>query len=270
MLRSVPCEMTQRESAVLKFTKDSFVRNLAQGRLLVQYLDRYDKYDQPFEFKYSPKTGDDAWHPSGDCLPSVQELYDNATQPMVKNSHSPSLQKAFLVGHFWHQVLQNVLVDMGFAEPSAIERKGKRVWGKDNAGEPKPYHWATGAGDVAPLVLPNWEGILDIKTMNKRGFDRANTTGLLPERFADKYEAQINIYMDLFDQDHGMILAVNKDSPHGFLEFVFDRNQDLIDSIFAKWRLVSDLIDNEDRPFPDGDQNSYATTFDLPFTGPVS
>jgi hypothetical protein len=258
-----------------KFTKNSFVRNLAKGKLLVPFLEQYAEYDKPFEFKYKPKEDDDAWHPSGDCMPSVMDLYYKVTQPGVE-VHSPGLQKAFLVGHFWHQVLQNVLVDLGFAKPFAIERKGAEFWGPSLESiipkdwpwpqYSKPYHWACGSGDVAPLELPSdWVGILDIKTMRAGDFKPASTSGLLPARFRDKYEAQINMYMDFFDQSHGMILAVNKDSPHDCCEFVFDRNDELIATIYEKWQYVSECLDEGHPPLEGADE-----VFQLPFTGPVS
>lgn len=262
---------------MIKLTKDNFVRNLARGRLLVPYLEKYSEWDQPFDFKYEPKEGDTAWHPSGDCLPTPRQLYDQALR-IERESHSPSLQRTFLVGHFWHQAIQEVLQRMEFAAPEAVERKGQRVWAEGvyepvdimrpgkllHEKYPLPYHWARGAGDVAPLVLPGgWEGILDIKTMRGGDFDRALKTGKLPERFAKKYEAQINIYMDFFDQEHGMFLAVNKDSPHNFCEFVYDRNDDMIETIYSKWQYVSECLDEGKRPEDDNED------FDLPFTGPV-
>lgn len=235
----------------LKFGRDSFVRNLARGDLLVPFLERYDNWDRPFDFHYEPKQGDDGWHPSGDCLLSVRDLYHKA-KGSEREKISPSLQRTFLVGHFWHQVVQDALVEMEFAEPTAIERKGFRKWceGKwivDEEGVecwwPDPYHYATGSGDVAPLVIGDWQGIMDIKTMNTRNFATLQKHGTLPDWAADKYRAQINIYMDFFDQERAMILAVNKDNS-SFAEIRFERDQPLIDSIYDKWKYVSELLDS--------------------------
>lgn len=259
----------------IKFTKDSFVRNLAKGNLLVPFLERYDDWDRPFSFEYTPKVGDDGWHPSGDCCPPVLDLYEKATGQSEREKISPSLQRTFLVGHFWHQVVQDALVRMEFAKPESIERKGVHGWGTVSKSEwdpvtqkftdhYRPYHYATGSGDVAPLELANWTGILDIKTMRSQDFNRLYKTGQLPDRFAAKYEAQINCYMDFFDQPAGMILAVNKDSS-AFAEVVFDRNQDLIDTVYAKWEYVSDCVALGVPPTPDADE-----VFELPLTGPVS
>ena len=84
--------------------------------------------------------------------------------------------------------------------------------------------------------------------------------------FADKYECQFNIYMDLFDEDQAMLLAVNKDTPHDFKEFVFERDQNLIDAIYAKWEFVSLSLEADEPPVPDDDR-----AFALPeMQGPIS
>lgn len=262
---------------MLRFTKSSFTQNLGNSRLLAPLLEQYSDYDEPWEFKYEPKVGDDAWHPSGDCMPSCEALYYQATAQTERAPISPSLQRTFIVGHFWHQLLQHVIVKMGLAEPSAIERKEVRAWGDASVSTVRtlpsgeltpwaPYHWVTGSGDVAPLVLPQWEGILDIKTMNGTDFREADKTGLLPFRFADKYECQVQIYMDLFKQDRALILGVNKDSPHGFTEFQFERNQGLIDTIYAKWEYVSDLLNRYVGEDPNSEE--LDASFPLPLTGP--
>jgi hypothetical protein len=148
------------------------------------------------------------------------------------------------------------VLDLGFAEESAIERIGARYWGLDiqavNASPPapadygvRPYHWATGAGDIAPCVIPkHGEYVVDFKTMSAFQYKGSE----LPEWAREKYEAQINIYMDFFDLEKGLIVAICKDSPHEMKEFEFTRNQPLIDHIYDKWKYVSGLLDDEEEP----------------------
>jgi hypothetical protein len=64
-----------------------------------------------------------------------------------------------------------------------------------------------------------------------------------------------------------MLLAVNKDTPHDFKEFVYARNQPLIDIIYEKLEFVSACLDAGEAPTKaDNDM------FDLDhlLTGPVS
>lgn len=238
----------------------NLTKNLVKNHKLVQHLDRYlGEEIESFEFIYEPKKKDSAWHPSGDCLPTPSSLYDKALGSEPKEKFSVSLMKTFMVGHFWHQLLQKAILDIGFADESSIERQGTKVWGNDipeifvdlSSGisetrpVPKPFHWATGAGDVAPCAIPNFgDCIVDFKTMSSHQFKQK----AIPEWAANKYEAQINIYMDFFDQEQGMILSINKDGPHDMKEFHYERNQPLIDAIYEKWHFVSECIDMGIRP----------------------
>lgn len=264
-----------------KLDKSKLVMNLGKKYKLAPYLDKVmTTFDEPFEFKYESKIHDNAWHPSGDCTPTALELYEKAClhletidlepddEDALPEILSESLRKSFMVGHFWHQLLQHiVLKKLEFCEPWAIERKGMRVWQEDNSygsspsaklATPAPFGWATGSGDLAPLVLPSgWQGVVDFKTMNSRTFKQ----NIVP--FADKYECQINIYMDFFGEDKALILGINKDTPHDFKEFEYERNNDLISAIYNKWEYVSECLDSGIAPTTDD-------VFELPLKGPVS
>jgi hypothetical protein len=240
--------------------------------ILANQLDEaFKRFNGDFEFIYEPKKSDQGWHPSGDCLPPVSYLWgkayaslhpETATVPGKDLSH---LNKIFMVGHYWHQIIQHIIITECWAAPSAIEGIGYRTW--DDEGEyiytvgshadqsqvdtahnsnyesVKPFHYVRGQGDVAPLIMSSWAGLVDIKTMNPDDFKR----GLLQSRFANKYLAQINIYMDLFDLDQALILAVDKGSS-AFAEYTFVRDQKLIDQIYTKWERVSWLLDHDQEP----------------------
>lgn len=267
-----------------KSEKHNFNRNLVKRHKLVTHLDAFLVTEpQDFEFKYEPKKTDDGWHPSGHCTPDATDLYESAlagiedqkyTGPRKPREMKASLNKTFMVGHFWHQLLQWAVVEMDFADPLAIERRGQRSWGPrgEKTGEidgipvhkPRPYHWATGSADIAPLILPDGsEYLVDFKTMGSHDFKGAG----MPSWAADKYEAQINIYLDFFDMERALIVAVQKDSPHDMKEFEFVRNQPLVDAIYDKWHFVSECLDAGAAPDPlDND------TFSLKglFKGPVA
>ncbi len=250
----------------IKFKKDALVKNLVTGYKLAPHLDKFiGQGDFEWSATFSPKQGDDAWHPSGDCTPSLHQLYMSATGQTTGRPISTSLRKTFQVGHFWHAYLQEIVVRLGFCDETAIERKGKRVWayqappGHEDH-KPKPYHWATGSGDIAPCSIPkHGDYLVDIKTMGAHDYKRQG----MPEWAAAKYECQINVYMDWFDLDQAIILCVCKDSPHDMKEFVFERNQPLIDAIYQKWELVSYCIREEVTP-PEDEE------FELPVAGCVS
>lgn len=239
----------------------NFRKNLIKDFKLVPHLDKYlGEEISDFVFEYEPKRSDTAWHPSGDCTPPPTALYSKAMDLEPREKFPVALMKTFMVGHFWHQLLQKAVLDLGFCEESAIERKGIRVWDTYEAtdlpseividsvtGEsitkpqtfPRAYHWATGAGDVAPCSVPEYgDCIIDFKTMSSHQFKGQG----VPAWAANKYEAQINIYMDFFEQERGMILAINKDTPHDMKEFRYERNQPLIDAIYEKWEFVAACV----------------------------
>lgn len=244
----------------IKFDKTKLTKNLGQNNILVPYLDRaFDSFDEPWEFKYEGKESDDAWHPSGDCTPTVTALYKKATGEKQERPNG-SLLKSFMVGHYWHQLIQHVIVHkLELCGPEAIERKGVSVWGRTTSHSseephPLPYHWVTGQGDIAPLETKRWRGIVDIKTIGGDQFKVCKDTKRLPVRFEKKYLCQIQIYMDLFNEDRGLILGVNKDSPHDFIEFQFTCDQKLVDAIYAKWKFVSECLDNKTTPTEEDDK----------------
>jgi hypothetical protein len=232
---------------------------LAKGYKLAPLLDKHiGKGDFEWTFDYEPKRADDAWHPSGDCTPTLFQLYKSAKTRQVEEI-STSLYKTFMVGHFWHQYIQTLLLNGDFCDTSAIERSGYKSWDSVNGEPMKPFRWVTGSADVAPVTIPrHGDYLLDIKTMNGHDF-RSNG---IPAWTKDKWECQVNIYMDFFDFDKAMILGVMKDSPHDFKEFEFERNDELIDALYKKWKLVSACLDEDVAP-PEDEE------YDLPLVGPI-
>jgi hypothetical protein len=188
---------------------------------------------------------------------------DGEKVELVPREIEAGLGKIFQVGHFWHQYLQEICVRAEFCAPEAIERKGLKGWKtadgrqfefdelsrpnsiSESIFDPAPFHWATGSGDIVPCEIPgHGPYLVDFKTMGSHVFrpNKPHDTTLI------KWECQLNIYMDFFDLDRAIILGINKDSPHDFKEFEFHRNQDLVDQIYYKWKLVSRCLDKGVEP----------------------
>lgn len=262
-----------------KLKKDAFTKAFTKTKLGF-HLDReIAKGEFIWNYKYEPKLEDNAWHPSGHCTPTLAELYhyakDASKIELTANPDEPreieaGLSKIFQVGHFWHQYLQEICLKAGFCEESAIERRGRKVWKEigpiywggsgDGIMLSKPFHWATGSGDIAPCNIPgHGEYLVDFKTMGSHVFklNKPHDTTLV------KWECQLNVYMDFFDLERAMIVGINKDTPHDFKEFEFHRNQDLVDKIYYKWKLVSQCLD-------DGVEPPEDEIVELPTKGPVN
>jgi hypothetical protein len=256
----------------IKFNKNNLTKSLVKNYKLTPYLDKYLSSEvTDFEFRTETKISDDAWHPSSHCTPTPRELYDFATSDEKQKSFSTALYKSFIVGHFWHQLLQKAVLDLELAQPAAIECSSQRVWGEDSSWGPtistrgpraKPFNWVKGAGDVAPCSIPYCgDYLVDFKTMGGHDYKQNG----LPAWCAHKYEAQINIYMDLFDLEQGLIVCIQKDSPHEFKEFEFKRNQPLIDAIYSKWIFVSGCLELGEAPSPEDDE-----LFEYSYQGPIA
>jgi hypothetical protein len=253
------------------FTLADFRKDLSPKYKLVPLLDKaIADFDEEWEFKYEPKRGDLFWHPSGHCTPKPSDLYDLAHDRLngapEDREFKRKMAKFGPVGHFWHQFLQHIMVRYDMVSADAIERSANKGWdlggdkvyaweGPDMEKFRRPFHACVGSADVAPWTHKGNDYIVDFKTMSSRSFQAVT----LPPGFAAKYECQMNVYMDFFDYDRALIVAVNKDTPHDFKEFEFRRNQPLIDVIYDKWKFVAECLQDEDRPDADDDQG-----FELP------
>lgn len=241
-----------------KFTLADFRKDLSPKYKLVPKLDRaIADFDKRWAFLYEPKKHDLYWHPSSHCTPEPSILYDLARERLNAWPDEPdpefkrSMAKYGPVGHFWHQFLQHIMVYYDMCEASAIERESwKRFDGKkDDIFTPDPFWACRGLADVAPWTFKGNDYIVDFKTMASRSFQAVT----LPNSFAAKYECQMNIYMDLFNYDRALIVAINKDTPHDFKEFEFRLNQPLVDMIYAKWKYVAECLEDNDPPDADDD-----------------
>lgn len=257
-----------------KIPKDAFTKAFTKTKFAFQLDKAIGEGDFVWQFDYKPKLEDNAWHPSGHCTPSLHELFHFAygREPVVEYPEGnypenieqreiePQLGKIFAVGHFWHQYLQEVCVRAGFCEEKNVERRGSKGWGEYDGLDWKPFHWVTGSADICPVEVPGHGSyLLDFKTMGSHQF-RANEPH---PNTVEKWECQLNVYMDFFDMDKAMILGINKDSPHDFKEFEFHRNQPLIETLYDKWKLVSACLDEEIEP-PEDEE------IELPLQGRVN
>lgn len=215
-------------------------------------------------YKYADKQPDHHWHPSSHCTAPVSVLYDIATivpKDAVYAPHPNSLLKAFQVGHFWHQWLQYLMVADGLCDESTVEQHKVKRFNRTDA----PYTGVAGSADIATIILGDWKGGVDYKTMNSRDFKEVDQNRMLSDWIAAKYECQFNIYMDLFKQDWWMLLGVQKETPHAFTELVYHRNQPLIDAIYDKFHFVSEAVASG-TPVTTLDDDHWP---ELPLTGPV-
>jgi hypothetical protein len=220
-----------------------FMRDVVGRKILVPHIDNYfnmGKFPDSFNFSINMnKEPDDDFHPSGDCYPCIGELYRKRMGHHQPHPLTAASQKNFAVGHFWHGLLQTILVEeLGFATKDDVEMLLK--YKKDN--------WAArGSCDIARCYLPTQKDplLVDFKTMNARYF----AMDPLPKDLLDKWTLQVNCYMDwLGDVKRAIIVGIKKDSPHEFREIIIDYNPDLLVPVYSKWTEVIDAIQQQRIP----------------------
>lgn len=235
----------------IKLDSSRFTREFANKSKLIHLIDRAigNSPEKEWVAEFAPKKGDDGFHPSGDCIPSVYELFHNIKFP-EPSKHSVDLKKTFMLGHFWHQYYQHILVDvMEYCNRDQIEVHKTKSWGPK--GKLEPYHYVSGSADAIVDVPGHGLHVIDFKTMKGFDFKLSN----LPDWAKYKYIAQLNVYMELNDVDQALIICINKDAPHNLKEYTIKRDQDLILSIFDKWEFVSHCLDKNIIITPDMDDD---------------
>ena len=218
----------------------NFIKDLAKKEIVVPHINNYlSRADFPKQFDISIRTQkepDDAFHPSSDCEPCECELYKKIRGETERELTSTS-HKNFFVGHFWHEILQNILCDqLGFCDKDDVEKE-LRHYDDD--------WWARGFADIAKCEIPGKGSYLvDFKTMNTYSFQKP------PESLLKKWRMQVACYMAWDNRvDSAIIIGIQKDTPHEFREFVFHRNDEMLLPIYQKWTNVSLAIKNEEQVF---------------------
>jgi len=228
--------------------KLSFTKALSAKNILVPHINSYlEKGDFPDEWvlKIQPnKEKDDAFHPSGDCVPCARELYLKHAGLLPGRKLDSTSHKNFNVGHFWHLWLGHIVVDgLGFATWEDVEKR---------CGYAAETWWATGSADIAKCTIPSkGEYLIDWKTMNARMF-AMEPIGTQLEPILKKYKYQVNMYMHWTGKERTIIVGVEKDTPHNFREFVFDFEPALLEPVYEKWDVVAAAL-RTGAPPPDCD-----------------
>jgi hypothetical protein len=222
-----------------------FLKTLTVGRgsILTPHIDAYQArgvFPERWEVEIRNTKEDDGYfHPSSDCFASVGDLYLSKMGLIIPRSISPALRRTFDCGHMWHGYIQNILIDMGLVTPENVENHTVYKIERDSG-----YAMGSGTGDLVNVEIPGhgtW--LVDIKTMNKVEFEQGASENNLA-----KWTAQVNCYGDWFGLEKMMILAICKDSPHNFREYIIERDDTLLEEIYEKWIYVTHCIDEGTEP----------------------
>ena len=175
-------------------------------------------------------SGDGRFHPSSHSLACQRDLYI-AFHPQLQHLR-PSMRKdlSFYMtvnfGTAIHSLLQTQLEMSGLLVPGTVE------WEYDCK-----KHNVRGRIDGVIETPTAGPTVLDIKTINSRGFSYLQSHA--PK---ESWDAQVNLGMDHYGVDRGLILAVEAGYPWGLKEVTIKKNPELLDSIYGKWEKVTEAI----------------------------
>lgn len=225
----------------------AFLKQLAKKELFVPHIERYlakAEFPEIWNFPIRPhKEPDKFFHPSGDCTPCERYLFAKFAEPdrLPLSTHNATSHKNFMVGHFWHILMQDIFVATNMAEENDVELKLMR----------REEDWtAVGSADIGRAYSPGHDAsyLIDFKTMNSRGFASGPSDDLLA-----KWRLQVNCYMDWMQEfgdppQQAVMILIQKDSPHAFKEVVIDYEPGIIYPIYNKWSIVHEALQTNEPP----------------------
>lgn len=214
--------------------------SVASGNLLVPWLERElvtrGEFSWPDDYSIhiinKERIFDGYFHPSGHAsAPELQLFYE--FHPDFQTYHEPLSAgniMTFQVGSAYHALIQSMLIHMGLTTVDEVE-----------VSFVSDRRHCSGTLDIRRLTLPNGK-VLPIEIKSAGRFP-------VPPYFMDKYMAQFQVYMDLGDdepQEEGLMLFLEKQSPHRFREILIKRDENLLQTIYRKWDRVLEAIEFSD------------------------
>ena len=181
-----------------------------------------------YEVHDTEKKPDKFYHPSGDCMKCMRRLYFEKAGKAKAEEFPVSTRLAFSIGHAVHGMLQAWVEAMNSLDGFPKSSRGPefKVYSKE--------HNVRGSVDDI-IIFPgcDTEVPIDYKTMSSRQFE-------LLQAPKSEHILQIRVYLDLLDLPYGILLYIEKDSPHRMKEFRVDRKS--VEHVYNRWRAVTEAL----------------------------
>ena len=227
--------------------------SMAAGQILVPYLERAlvtrGEGAWPSEYAIHVYNKERMWdgyfHPSSHANVSELQLYYEFHPDYRAQRDPPNVETimTFQVGSAFHALVQSMLIELGFTTPGEVE-----------VSFVNEARHCSGTSDVRRLTLPSGKVLpVEIKS-----------AGFLPKEPPLGYQAQFQVYMDVGDdepQEEGLMLFLEKSSPHRFREFLIRRDEEMLGAIYGRWASVLEAIEFDDPsmlPYPCHEVDSKA------------
>jgi len=213
---------------------------IASGELLTPWLERelvtLGENSWPDEYSIrivnKERRHDGYFHPSGHAsAPELQLFYEFSPEhETIHESLSASDVMMFQVGSAYHALIQSMLIHMGLTTEDEVEHDFKN----------EERH-CSGTLDIRRLTLPNGQ-VMPIEIKSAGHFP-------VGPYFMEKYVSQFQVYMDLGDdepQEEGLLLFLEKTSPHRFREILVKRDESMLKRIYSRWDRVLEALEFND------------------------
>jgi hypothetical protein len=212
------------------------LESVARGDILLPIFEEgLSKADWPKEYPIKVFNKEREWdgyfHPSSDIAPGPLKLYylhhPKYKNVLVPERITPTLQLTFQIGSAFHSLFESMFVHLGLTTLEECEVTFKNE-----------EHHVTGTLDIRNVTLPDGTKVLvDFKTCTS-----------LPNQPDSTYVAQVRTYLDLAPEAPalGLLLYIEKPSPHRLREFIVRPNPDEQSLLYRKWRMVREAIEFDD------------------------
>jgi hypothetical protein len=233
---------------------ESIIGSLANQDLILPYFENAiiseswpDEYDIKVDSRPYYGKGDGYFHPSTHPLMGERQLYymfhPDTAADMVWERPSLMREMWFAMGSALHAVLQTQMQQCGLV-PTCDPKQcwgGVHVCGNVEREYVNDEHKVRGRIDWV-VNHPNGSVIpVEFKTINSWGYKSTKE----PKA---EWLAQLNMALDNTGHDFGVLLMAERGGQFGMREFHVKRDQELIDSIYAKFDRVREAIAANEPP----------------------
>lgn len=214
--------------------------SLSSGSLLVPWIERElvtrgeDTWPDEYSIRIVNKEHafDGYFHPSSHANAAELALFYEF-HPDYRVHYEPLSAgdvMMFQVGSAYHALVQSMLIHMGLTTEEEVEvpfvNEGRHC---------------SGTMDIRRLTMPSGY-VFPVEIKSTAHFP-------VSPYFLDKYLAQFQVYMDIGDdepQEEGIMLFLEKTTPHRFHEVVVKRDEALLERIYRRWDRVLEAIEFDD------------------------
>jgi hypothetical protein len=201
----------------------TMISSAQRGEVLTPIVHR-KLFDPSFEGfnvlveSFAPRAYDGKFHPSGQSLYSIRQLYLYLTRPEQLSAERMELIGVLAVtaGKFWHNFLQNLWLDDGIMIRQRTDEEADRLG--INPAEVKVRDDETNRVGHADGELTNGD-VVEIKSINDFQVHKVDNELILKEK-KPQYWAQTQDYLDILDRESMRYFTIAPSYPYPTKEFV--------------------------------------------------